>query len=214
MRGTEGRDRPDLHPHPRGCGFPRPLPARSSRRATSAPPSVANDSPSPAPRIPPSLQHGRGAAGLGGAFPCRQSRLLLRQPRKFVPAAPVPPPAGWRFLCSFFLPLSLPLSLPYPLPPSTNCPISVTFLRFFSRLYSRGRGRLGGTTCRAEPGRAAPGPGGWRRGGPGFRWAPATQENNKKIMFFNLSLDISYQQQGALCCSVLSEVIHTSGKLT
>lgn len=126
MRGTEGRDRPDPHPHPRGCGFPRPLPARSSRRATSAPPSVANDSPSPAPRIPPSLQHGRGAAGLGGAFPCRQSRLLLRQPRKFVPAAPVPPPAGWRFLCSFFFPLSLSLCLfpirflPLPTAPSRS----------------------------------------------------------------------------------------------
>lgn len=84
-----------------------------------------------------------------------------RSPRS--PATAAACPSGSRFLCSlsrvvvfvgcgffFFFP-----SPSYSLPPSTNCPISVTFLRSFSRLYSRGRRRLGGTTCRAQ--RAEPG---------------------------------------------------------
>lgn len=156
---------------PWGCGLPRPAPARSARRGNSGTPpaaAVPSGSPSPAPRIPPSLQHGRGAAGLGGAFPSpfRQSRLLLQQPRKFVPAAQeVQPPPGWRFLCSFFPPF-LSLSLPYPLPPSTNCPISVTFLRFFLPTLFPGPGparrhHLPGRAgqSRPRPRRIAAGPG-------------------------------------------------------
>ena len=50
--------------------------------------------------------------------------------------------------------------------------------------------------------------------GTGIHLGAGYSQKKKTLVFFHLSLDISYQKQGARRCSVCCEVIYTSGKLT
>lgn len=256
--GQRGQGRP---------GAPRPAGAQTQRRPRAlrrdvgrcpgrcAPQQLPLRSGSRAPSFPSAWE---GSSRIRWCF-CKRfqtkpsARSCSGSPASFSPQPKSPAtaaarPLGSRFLCSlsccsfsvffFFF-----LSLSYSLPPFTNCPISVTFLRSFSRLYSRGRRRLGGTTCRAQ--RAELGaaeqrghsghssvpqlgttagsgllkglwlPTGKRKTTIAPPLPPPKEKTTKKQTKIpcNLSLDIFYHKQ-VTPCSVFRDAVHTSGKLT
>lgn len=108
-RGSEGRGGAD----PPGLREPTPSggPERSAGNSGAAP-AAALPSSSPcvlAPRLPPSLQHGRGAAGLGGAFASafRQSRLARCCSGSPASFSPQPKKPSHRCRLSFWIAISL-----------------------------------------------------------------------------------------------------------